>query len=129
MSLVYDSGAELEKTRVATFSDVSADEYYSPYVAWAAENRIVSGVGDNRFAPDKAVTREEMAVILDNYTKYEKMELTSVNNNSEFADNGSISGWAKASVAQMQKTGLVNGKPGNTYKPEVTATRAEVAMI
>ena len=50
--------------------DVSADAYYAPYVAWAAENGIVKGIGNNLFAPDDNVTREQMAVILDNYCTF-----------------------------------------------------------
>ena len=30
-----------------------ADAYYASYVQWAAEKEIVSGTGNNRFAPDR----------------------------------------------------------------------------
>ena len=35
----------------AGFSDVKAGQYYAEAIAWAAENGIVSGVGNVKFAP------------------------------------------------------------------------------
>ena len=53
-----------------TFRDVKKD-WAEPYIAWAAKNNIVTGVGDNRFGPNNYVTREQAAVILFNYLKKE----------------------------------------------------------
>ena len=46
------------------FQDVSAGKYYRNAVIWAAEHQIVGGLGGGRFAPDNAVTREQLAAIL-----------------------------------------------------------------
>ena len=47
------SSSEVTKT----FDDVDTDAYYAAAVSWAVENGITSGVGENRFAPDKDCTR------------------------------------------------------------------------
>ena len=53
-----------------SFTDVAEDEYYADAVAWAAENDIVNGYSDTVFAPEKAMSREEMAVVLYRYAQY-----------------------------------------------------------
>lgn len=49
------------------FSDVPTSAYYAPYVAWAACNGIVDGMGNGTFAPDAPVTREQMAKLVGVY--------------------------------------------------------------
>lgn len=56
-------GVDIKQYAGATaFSDVPADAYYAPYVAWAAKLGITSGSGNGLFDPDGVVTREQMAV-------------------------------------------------------------------
>lgn len=59
-----------ESESSSPFSDVNTNEYYAPYVSWAAENGIVSGYEDGTFRPDNNITREEMAEIFMNYYDY-----------------------------------------------------------
>ena len=33
-------------------------------IAWAAKTGIMKGVGDNKFEPDRSVSREEIATLL-----------------------------------------------------------------
>lgn len=51
-------------TGTTAFTDVAADQYYANAVAWAAQNGIVSGTSATTFAPNAAITREQMATIL-----------------------------------------------------------------
>lgn len=60
----------LEKYAGTHFSDVNAGCWYAAPVEWAAENKIVSGIGGGKFAPNRSVTREQIAVILYNYAEY-----------------------------------------------------------
>ena len=53
-----------------TFMDVAPDTWYTSAVAWVSANGIVSGVGDGKFAPTQAITREELATMLYRYAKY-----------------------------------------------------------
>lgn len=111
------------------FADVDNAAWYAPYVAWAAENRIVSGIGGNRFAPDQAVTREEMAVIIRNYADFAGYPLQYMYSKTEFADKDSIASWAYDAVEAVQQAGIITGKPGNIFDPKGKATRAEVAAV
>ena len=53
-----------EPKGTSSFSDVPSDAYYAKAVAWAVENGITDGVGDNRFAPDVVCTRGQMVTLL-----------------------------------------------------------------
>ena len=119
---------ELKKYDKSIFSDVDMEMWYGQAVEWAAESGIVNGVGDNRFAPDEAITREQMATMLNNYVKYKKLELPS-KTTAEFADANLISTWAAEAVKIMHGAEIINGKSDNLFDPLGTATRSEVATL
>ncbi len=115
--------------KTSKFTDVKADVYYAPYVNWAAEKGIVSGTTATTFAPDTNISREQMAVIMQNYAKALGYTVPKTREAVTFADNGSIGSWAKDAVKAMQMAGILNGKDGNRFDPQGTATRAEVAAV
>lgn len=120
------SVAEAGNTR---FKDVSAGDWYAGYVNWAVTAGIVSGYGDGRFGPNDQITREQMAVMMDNFLKAIRADLAAVNEESIFTDQGQISNWAAAAVKRMQQAGLVNGRPDGSFAPQGTTTRAEAATV
>ena len=61
--------AEVDNS-TSVFADVAADTWYTGAVTWASENGFVSGIGNNLFAPDGEITREEMCVIMDRFIDY-----------------------------------------------------------
>ena len=94
----------------AAFDDVDAGEWYAKAVAWASVNGIVSGYGDGRFAPDKPITREEMAVILYNFARYKGYDVAADGSLDVFADGAGTSDWALDAVKWAVKHGLLTGK-------------------
>jgi hypothetical protein len=98
-------------------------------VEWAADMGIVTGIGNNMFAPNANVTREQMAVMLYNYINFKGISLPVNNIPAAFADEGEISSWAINAVKSIQAAGIISGRPGNLFDPQATATRAEVATI
>ena len=123
-------GADTGSFTASRFTDVSRDAWYAPYVEWAAENGIVNGIGSGRFAPDRAVTRDELSVITANFIKFTGFTLNEViEGPAAFDDDSGISTWAKDSVTAMQKAGIISGKGNNIFDPKGTATRAETAVI
>jgi hypothetical protein len=111
------------------FSDVAEGQYYTDAVKWAAEKGIVSGIGDNLFAPEKSVTRQDLAVIILRYADFAGLKLPATQPYTPFNDEADIAGYAKEAVEALFKADIVSGKPGNLYDPQGTATRAEVAAI
>ena len=51
------------------FKDVSTGHWANPYVNWASETGVATGYEDNTFRPDRAVTRQEMAVMVKNFAR------------------------------------------------------------
>lgn len=113
----------------SSFSDVKAGTWYGPFVEWAAENKIVSGIGGGLFAPGRSVTREQMAVILYNYAKFADSDLTvRAGLLEQFSDGSSVSGYARYAVEWAVTHKLLSGS-GGKLNPQGTATRAQVAQI
>lgn len=123
--------AEIDSTKYknSKFNDVTATAYYAPYVAWAAQNGIVNGTSATTFAPDDGITRQEMALLMQNYTKAMGYTLPNPRPAVIFADSGSIRSWAVDAVRAMQMAGIIWGKDGNRFDPTGTATRAEAAVV
>ncbi len=111
------------------FNDVKSSMYYSSYIAWANKMGIVSGVGQGRFAPDKELTREEMAVIMSKFLKVSNKSLNAKGNSNGFMDDGKIESWAKEAVKEMAKLGVVNGMGDGKFAPKSPFTRAQVAQV
>ena len=111
------------------FTDVPRKTWYTKGIDWAASLGIVNGVGDNNFAPDIPVTREQITVIFYNYTKYKQMDISARGDLSAYADKDKISSWAGTAFEWAVANGLVSGKGDNKLDPTGNATRAEASAI
>ncbi len=129
VTVLYRLAGKPAVTAGASFTDVKSGLWYSDAVAWASANGIVEGMGSGKFAPDDFVTREQMAVILMRYTRYQKADTSASADLSRFTDASSVSPWAQSAMAWAVASGLVNGRTATTLVPGGTATRAEVAAI
>ncbi len=112
-----------------SFSDVPEGRWYSDAVAWASSNEIVSGVGENRFAPDEDITREQMALIIYRFAKHLGVDVTDASNLEGFTDMKDISDWALDAIKWANSASLINGTTEAVLSPKGTATRAQVATI
>ncbi len=122
-------GADLTGYKASKFSDVDMAEWYGKSVAWAADKGIIGGYPNGKFGPNDSITREQMAVMLSRYIAYKGIKLPETGSTAAFTDSLSVSDYAKAAVAEMQKYGLISGMGDNSYKPLGTASRASVATI
>lgn len=107
-----------------SFKDVDAEAWYAGEVNAAQKAGIVEGDGVN-FNPNGKLTREEMAVMLVNSGLLKAAASTA----DKFADDDSISDWAKDAIYQARENGLINGVGNNTLLPKSNANRADVAVI
>lgn len=113
----------------SSFIDVDEDDYYMGYIQWASENNISNGIGNNKYAPNQAISREQMAVFISNYAKTIGFILPGIHEENTFTDSSKINDYAKDAVKQLQMAGLIDGKDGNIFDPQGTATRAEIATV
>ncbi|MDR0916849.1 MAG: S-layer homology domain-containing protein [Oscillospiraceae bacterium] len=121
-------------TKFVDFTDVSKGTPLSAAVSWCNAAGIVLGNGDGTFAPDKSITREQIAAMIYRYAAYKRWDLSAKGNLSVFPDNGKISTWAGARESLVWANGMkyINGTANNgvtTIDPQGTATRAQVAQI
>ncbi len=108
------------------FLDVAEGQYYTPYVAWAAQKGIVKGFNEQEFAPNEALSREQLAVIMMQYAQFINVPLGEAND-MVLADESSMSDWARAAVHGMQATGIMTAGADHCFEPQRIVTRAEAA--
>ncbi len=116
------------------FVDVQNVLWYSTAVAWAAENGITTGVGGNYFAPNRTVTRGEVAAILYRYAKYAGEDVSARADFASFADAGELTDWNRDAFAWCVANGIISGKTSGQWNPVYLApsdalSRAEIAAI
>ena len=122
-------GIEPDSNAADNFSD-AGDTWYTGYLAAAKRLGIANGVGDNMFAPDQAITRQEMFTLL-----YHALGAlgeiptgTAGKALSEFSDTSGIASWAKDAKTLLVESGMVSGS-GGKLSPADTTTRAEMAQV
>lgn len=117
----------------STFTDVQEGQWYSASASWAAANGIVNGDSKTSFAPDLAISREQMAVFLyryANFTGYKiKAQTASTSQWSDFSDKSKVSPWASEAMQWAVSTGLMKGVSAGQLDPQGETNRAQVASI
>lgn len=128
--ILYNLEGQPEVTDEATFSDMNtAPDWSMDAIAWAQDTGVVAGMGDNTFAPNLKVTREQFAQMLYNYAKYKKCDLTKAGDLTKFPDEGSISTWAETALSWANGNGLINGHENGTLDPQGNTVRGQAASI
>ncbi len=122
------SGQDVSKSTGTSFSDVNAASWYAPYVEWAYKNGIVKGSNGN-FKPSANITRQDMAVMIENFSKYMSKTVPSMEAGKTFADDSRIASYAKDAVASLQKAGIISGDVNGKFLPQSSATRAQAAKM
>ena len=122
------AGADVSGYASGPFTDVQAGSWYAPYVNWAAANGIVSGTSATTFDPAAEITRQDMAVMLYNYTQQAGVQLdqTTV---AAFTDEGSIAAYALPAVQALHSAGVISGMPDGSFQPYATATREQACVV
>lgn len=112
-----------------SFSDVSADAYYTEAVRWAASLGIVSGYGDGKFGVNDPITREQMAVMLYRFAKAQGMDTTQGGMAvREFDDFEQVSDYAGEAMTWAVNTGILKGA-NNQLMPKTPCTRAQIVTM
>lgn len=106
----------------ADFSDVKTQDWFYPYVAACAQNGIAKGF-DGCFMPQEKITREDCAVMV-----CRAMGITEDSAETEFADNESISGYARGAVKALSAKNIIMGDNG-LFRPKENLKRGDAAII
>jgi len=84
---------------------------------------VVSGVGNDNFAPNQTLTREQAAVILSNLANAMNKPLPDAP--ATFADNSSVASWAITQAGRIQAAGVMSGTGNNMFSPKDDYTREQ----
>ncbi|MGN4614866.1 S-layer homology domain-containing protein [Bacillus cereus group sp. MYBK71-2] len=108
------------------FTDVNEKDWFAPYVSAAEANKIMAGLGDNKFGPNEKLTRAQMAQLLVNAYGFK----ADANNKVTFNDIDGLS-WAtaKSSIETLASLGLVTGYGDGTFQPNKVVSREEAAQF
>ena len=133
VQILYNLQGEPRVYGSTPFTDLTND-WYKDAILWAYQTGVVAGTSGTTFDPDLPVTREQIAVILMEYTSrvLGLKNLCTPADLSRYPDAGSVSDWAKDAMADAVALGLISGASngGQTYlEPQGSATREQVATI
>lgn len=106
----------------AVFADMA--NHWAKEAVMSLKNKgIVSGVGDNLFAPDNKLTRAEFAKIISEsfFADFDKAEVS-------YSDVSS-GDWFAPYVYKLASLGVINGRGDGTFAPDEPITRQDAAVI
>lgn len=128
--LVTSFEINTSSTEAMIFSDMTnADAWYHQYVLAASRAKIVGGFPDGTFQPNKAITRQEMMLMLHRAIEYKNLSLPIKDVSlSGFKDADQANTYAKSAIEKLVKGEIVTGING-LLKPKSQATRAEGAVL
>ncbi|WP_419822860.1 S-layer homology domain-containing protein [Anoxybacterium hadale] len=118
----------------SSFGDVASSQWYCGYIKTAAAFGIVKGYSDSAFGPSDTITREQAMTMIARAMKTTGLNAELANGEGSklleaYSDRAGVSAYAKDSIAQCIKTGVVSGRENNTLAPKALVTRAEVAAM
>lgn len=128
-TVLYRLEDEPDYIRSVSFADVAENAWYADGVLWAANQGIVTGIGNDRFLPDAEITREQLAAILYRYAGVLGLETGHDGKLTGYSDRSSISGWAREAMEWAVDAGLITGTGSGRLEPKATASRAQVATL
>ena len=120
--MFYNLLLDKDVTTTVTFEDVDDGAWYSGAVNTLASLGIINGVGNNRYEPERAITRAEFTAIAMRFAK------APAGGETRFTDVHE-SDWFYADVAGAVQYGWIEGYGDGTFRPGSSITRAEVTAI
>lgn len=106
------------------FTDLDADAWYHEGVDYALTNGLMNGVGGGRFEPDGQLTRAQLVTVL--YRAAGEPDTgKQVNPFTDVADDA----WYTKAVIWAANNGIVNGVAKNTFAPDDSITREQIAAM
>lgn len=118
-----------DKPDSAGFTEVLPNAWYAGAAGAALDAELVTGYEDGTFRPNEAITREQMAVMIDRAIAFvgkNPAEATALA--STFEDAGAISDWAKPAAARLLEAGVINGVSKSTSRQKLPRHAHSVSL-
>ena len=111
------------------FTDVPKNMYYYDAIKWATSKKIVSGyTGTTKFGPEDNIKREDLAIMLRNYSMYKGKHKEATVDLNKYSDGNKVSSWSKSAMQWAVANNIIKGDQ-NKLNPSGKATRAETASM
>jgi uncharacterized repeat protein (TIGR02543 family) len=122
-------GVDINKHANSRFKDVPVGSWFGNSVGWAAQAGIINGF-NGVFSPNGPITREQMAVMINNYLAFKGYNLKATEKNaSTYKDNALISSWARDDMELLRSLGIIESGAGNLASPQKKLNRADCSEI
>jgi len=117
------------------FDDVTLERWFNNAISTTTNMGLFEGIGDDLFAPERNITRGELAAVLVRFMEREQIgafTASFASGSDEFDDIADH--WARAYINEAARQGwvqgdTVNGVPTGTFRPGQPLTRAETAAM
>lgn len=114
-------------SNTTNFSDVREDHWASESIKIARDHGILVGVGNNRFAPDENMTREQMAALLNRViNKDTQIDISKMPN---LYKDIKANQWSYKDIIIMSNQGIFSGYDNGNFGPKDIITRAQMAAL
>ena len=119
----------LDREAEASFTDITKENLYYPYIASAQKDNIVEGFDDNTFRGEINIPKEQVLVLCGRTLAEKKGYVYPENLEDylDFADRDAISDWALKDISITVQNGLIEN--GGLLMPQMEISRVEAAEI
>ena len=124
-----------EEADVSGYKDVAKTDWFYKQVAKIVKANVMVGVGDNKWAPQGDVTREQAAVIMCKLndvsvdTKANAADIRAQLSKLGYTDANAVSDWAAPYILAAVQNGYMSGYPDHTLRSGNNITRAEAIVM
>lgn len=136
MATVVDAVEEYtEEADVSGYKDVAKTDWFYKQVAKIVKANVMVGVGDNKWAPQGNVTREQAAIIMCKLndvsvdTKANVADIRAQLTKLGYTDANAVSDWAAPYILAAVQNGYMSGYPDHTLRSGNDITRAEAIVM
>ncbi len=125
VTLVRVLQLEVENDVESSFKDVSPTYWAKNEIDIAKNHNIIRGIDDEHFAPEKPISREEMATMLNRVLVFENMRTDLIMPYTDIDSNR----WSYDAIYSMVYNGIFRGFEDDTVRPSENITRAQMASL
>ncbi|RCX18159.1 putative repeat protein (TIGR02543 family) [Fontibacillus phaseoli] len=106
----------------ANFQDVSGSHWAANAIQRLAAKHWIQGVSDNRYEPNRTITRAEFVKIVASALNLKEKTTLKFND----VPSGS---WYEEDLAKMAKAGLISGRSADRFEPNANISRQEIVTL
>lgn len=103
------------------------DDTYDTNIRLAYLLKVVSGNNDNKFNPERKITRQEAAVMITRLCRLFGA-VTTTDSGLTFADIDSVANWARSSIDFVSSSGIMTGTSANKFSPLAVYTYEQACV-